>query len=64
MRAYVFVDGSNDELATILHETCTGEVRAFGLLTRHSRACIHDGHRSVWHRRSWFAFFRLTASDY
>ena len=60
MRAYVFVDGSNDELATTLHETGTGEIRALGFLTRHWVPCIHDGRRSVWHRRSWFAFFRLT----
>jgi hypothetical protein len=30
MRAHVFVDGSNDEQATTLHETGTGEPRHLG----------------------------------
>ncbi len=37
MQAYVFVDDSNDEQAATLHETGTGELRAPGFLTRHSR---------------------------
>ena len=35
MRAYVSVYDSNDEQATILHETGTGELRNLGFLTRH-----------------------------
>jgi hypothetical protein len=35
MPAYVFVDDSNDEQATTLYETGTGELRALGFPTRH-----------------------------
>jgi len=37
MQAYVFVDDNNNEQAGTLHETGTGELRAPGFLTRHSR---------------------------
>jgi hypothetical protein len=41
--AYVFVDDSNDEQATTLHETDTGKLRAPGFLTRHLGP-VHSGH--------------------
>jgi hypothetical protein len=34
-RAHVYVDDRNDEQATALHETDTGELRGLGFLTRH-----------------------------
>jgi hypothetical protein len=52
MRAYVFVDDSNDEQATIPHETDTGELRALEKKRVDSIMCIHDRHRSAW-RSPW-----------
>jgi hypothetical protein len=45
---YVFVDDSNDEHATTLHETGTGELGALGFLTRHLVPYIHDRLRLAW----------------
>ena len=44
MRAYVFVDESNDEQVMILYEAGTRELRAVGFPTRHFSwvPCIHD----------------------
>ena len=50
MRAYVFVDDSNDEQTTIPHETDTGELCALEKKRVPSIPCIHDRHRSA--RRS------------
>ena len=65
MRAYVFVDDSNEQVMT-LYKAGTGELRAVGFLMRHFTwvPCIHNKHRLAWRgvarrpsRRSQFAFF-------
>ena len=64
MRAYVFVDGSNDEQVMALYDAGTGELRIVGFLTCHLVGPHAFMRNTVWHgvarrpsRQSRFAFF-------
>ena len=50
MRAFIFVDDSNDEQVMTVYEVGTGELRAVGFTMRHFTClpCIYDKHRLAW----------------